>query len=68
MLPRTTMIDIEDIKQAEPILVESVDIELTNEAEFTRKEKELYLRRSEHELKESQQNTELRKVYINRNF
>lgn len=68
MLRKIAMIDIDDIKQAEPVLVESVDIELTTEEEFTRKEKELHLRRSEHELKESQQNTELRKIYINRNF
>lgn len=69
------MIDIDDIKQAEPIIDEPAELECKTVEEFTWREKELDLRISEqkylrtvHELKESQQNTELRKIYISRNF
>ncbi len=69
------MININDIKQTEPIIASSADMEDKMVEDFRLREKELRLRISEqnylkivHELKESQQNTALRKIYISRNF
>ena len=69
-----TMIDINDITHAESV-IKTTDTEATVEKNFTRRQKELRLRISEqkylqkaHELKECQQNTTLRKIYISRNF
>lgn len=69
------MIDIDDIKQAEPIIDDTAEIEDTTAEDFMWREKELHLRISEqqylrtvHELKEIQQNTKLRRIYISRNF